>query len=77
MTDREMLNEFSSLPQEAQRQVMSFIAFLRHNSTLNDSNVQLVDSTYPSPKFYGCIDDETFIRHPQGARSEREPIKLQ
>ena len=74
MTSQEMLNEFSSLPQEAQRQVMSFIAFLRHNYKLTESSVQIVDSTYPAPKFYGCIDDETFIRHPQGEQSEREPI---
>ncbi len=72
MTNQEMLNEFSSLPQEAQRQVMSFIAFLRHNYALT-SSPQIPDS-YPSPKFYGCIDDETFIRHPQGQQSEREPI---
>jgi hypothetical protein len=66
MTNQEMLNEFSSLPQEAQRQVMSFIAFLRYNYTLTDPSLQIPDSTYPSPKFYGCIDDETLIRHPQG-----------
>jgi hypothetical protein len=74
MTNQEMLNEFSSLPQEAQRQVMSFIAFLRHNYSLTESSAQIPNSTYPSPKFYGCIDDETFIRHPQGQQSEREPI---
>jgi hypothetical protein len=67
-----MLNEFSSLPQEAQRQVMSFIAFLQHNYSLTESSIQIPNFTYPSPKFYGCIDDETFIRHPQGQQSERE-----
>jgi hypothetical protein len=35
MTNQEMLNEFLSLPQEAQRQVISFIAFLRHNYRSN------------------------------------------
>ena len=74
MTNQEMLNEFSSLPQEAQRQVMSFIAFLRHNYTSTEPSVQIADSTYPSPKFYGCIDNETFVRHRQGEQSEREPI---
>jgi hypothetical protein len=24
--------------------------------------------------FYGCIQDETFIRHPQPEQSEREPF---
>ncbi|MBD2302702.1 hypothetical protein [Nostoc sp. FACHB-190] len=29
---------------------------------------------YPRPQFYGCIQDETFFRHPQGQQPEREPI---
>lgn len=29
---------------------------------------------YPLARYYGCIDDETFIRHPQPEQSEREPI---
>ncbi|RAM48602.1 MAG: hypothetical protein C6Y22_27010 [Hapalosiphonaceae cyanobacterium JJU2] len=29
---------------------------------------------YPQPQFYGCIQDETFLRHPQGQQPEREPI---
>lgn len=72
MTRQEMLNEFSSLPHEAQRQVMTFIAFLRHN----DASIKQVPQNlaYPSPKFYGCIDDETLIRHPQEQQSEREPL---
>ena|GEM_PF-2564264 len=28
-----------------------------------------------NPKFYGCIDDDTFVRHSQGTQSEREPIE--
>ena len=71
-----MLNEFSSLPQEAQRQVMSFLAFLRHNYILTEPNLQIPAPTHPSPKFYGCIDDETFIRHPQSEQPEREPILI-
>jgi hypothetical protein len=30
---------------------------------------------YPLPQFYGCIQDETFFRHPQEQQSEREPIR--
>jgi hypothetical protein len=30
---------------------------------------------YPLAKFYGCIEDETFFRHPQGQQQEREPIQ--
>jgi|GEM_PF-449528 hypothetical protein len=29
---------------------------------------------YPLTQFYGCIQDETFIRHPQGKQQEREAI---
>jgi hypothetical protein len=29
---------------------------------------------YPQEQFYGCIQDETFFRHPQGQQEEREPI---
>jgi hypothetical protein len=29
-----------------------------------------VASTKVNPKFYGCIDDDTFVRHPQGTQSE-------
>jgi hypothetical protein len=29
---------------------------------------------HPLAQYYGCIDDETFIRHPQLEQSEREPI---
>lgn len=30
---------------------------------------------YPQPQFYGCIEDETFFRHPQGQQPERQPIE--
>ncbi|MCL6753214.1 hypothetical protein KBT16_20490 [Nostoc sp. CCCryo 231-06] len=29
---------------------------------------------YPLTQFYGCIQDETFFRHPQGQQQEREHI---
>ncbi|MEH2142485.1 hypothetical protein [Nostoc sp.] len=29
---------------------------------------------YPLPQLYGCIQDETFFRYPQGQQPEREPI---
>ena len=31
-------------------------------------------SEYPLTQFYGCIQDETFFRHPQGQPLEREAI---
>ncbi|MBR8834345.1 MAG: hypothetical protein DSM106950_10000 [Stigonema ocellatum SAG 48.90 = DSM 106950] len=29
---------------------------------------------YPLTQFYGCIQDETFFRHPQGQQLEREAV---
>lgn len=29
---------------------------------------------HPLSKYYGCIDDETFVRHPQPEQPERETI---
>ena len=29
---------------------------------------------YPLPQFYGCIQDETFFRYPQGQQPKREAI---
>lgn len=29
---------------------------------------------YPRTQFYGCIQDETFFRHPQEQQQECEPI---
>ena len=29
----------------------------------------------PLSQFYGCIQDETFIRHPQHEQPEREPLE--
>ncbi|MBF2014645.1 MAG: hypothetical protein IGS23_05415 [Rivularia sp. T60_A2020_040] len=29
---------------------------------------------YPLAQFYGCIQDETFFRHPQAEQPEREAI---
>ncbi|WP_373528920.1 hypothetical protein [Nostoc sp.] len=38
------------------------------------SETQTETLEYPLTQFYGCIQDETFFRHPQGQQPEREPI---
>ena len=44
-------------------------------STPNTLPITSTESdTHPLAKYYGCIDDETFVRHPQPEQSEREPI---
>ncbi|WP_196526378.1 hypothetical protein [Nostoc commune] len=39
-----------------------------------EPETQIETPEYPLTKFYGCIQDETFFRHPQGQQQEREPI---
>jgi hypothetical protein len=29
----------------------------------------------PLSQFYGCIEDDSFIRHPQNEQPEREPLE--
>jgi hypothetical protein len=29
----------------------------------------------PLSEFYGCIEDDSFIRHPQNEQPEREPLE--
>ena len=36
---------------------------------------KFVASNKVNPKFYGCIDDDTFFRHSQGIQPERETIE--
>lgn len=31
--------------------------------------------TTPLSQFYGCIQDDSFIRHPQNEQPEREPLE--
>ncbi|MDZ8226494.1 hypothetical protein [Nostoc sp. ChiVER01] len=54
------------------------IQLLAQSLTTYKNNTQPVQtskiSEYPLPQFYGCIQDETFFRHPQGQQPEREPI---
>jgi len=54
------------------------IQLLAQSLTTQNNNTQLVQTgkipEYPQPQFYGCIQDETFFRHPQGQQPEREPI---
>jgi hypothetical protein len=51
MTQQQLLNEFLSLPAEAQRQVIDFIAFLRHRYAVAEPatespNFDLINDTF-------------------------------
>jgi hypothetical protein len=56
-----------------------------HLPEMRNSDVELVivyQSSAPESskavdfsQFYGCIQDETFVRHPQPEQTEREPLE--
>jgi hypothetical protein len=43
-------------------------------SLIGQNNNQSETPEYPLPQFYGCIEDETFFRHPQEQPQQREAI---
>ncbi|MDZ8081799.1 MAG: hypothetical protein RMY36_014515 [Nostoc sp. SerVER01] len=57
MTQQELLNEFLSLPPEAQRQVIDFIAFLRQRYAVVKLDSQSPDIDLINDNFIGMWSD--------------------
>ncbi|WP_414517378.1 hypothetical protein [Nostoc sp. PCC 9305] len=57
MTQQELLNEFLSLPPEAQRQLMDFIAFLRQKYVVVELASQSPDFDLINDSFIGMWSD--------------------
>jgi hypothetical protein len=57
MTQEDLLNEFFALPPESQRQVLSFIAFLRHNYALIEPTLSTQDVDLVNHPFIGMWRD--------------------
>ncbi|UKO96072.1 hypothetical protein [Nostoc sp. UHCC 0870] len=57
MTQQELLNEFLSLPLEAQHQVIDFIAVLRQRYTVVECATQPVDDDLANDNFIGMWRD--------------------
>jgi hypothetical protein len=57
MTQQELLNEFLSLPVEAQRQVIDFIAFLRQRYSAVESASHSADFDLINDSFIGMWSD--------------------
>ncbi|MFK0729589.1 MAG: hypothetical protein ACFKPT_28070 [Gloeotrichia echinulata GP01] len=53
MTQQELLNQFLSLPEEAQRQVIDFIAFLRQKYAVVEPPSSSVDFDLRNDSFIG------------------------
>jgi hypothetical protein len=63
--EQAILEKVRSLPLEKQQKVLDFAESLTQESHPAPETSSIRD-------FYGCIQDETFIRHPQGTQSDRE-----
>jgi len=81
MTIPELQQQLLQLPPKDKLYIIQLLA--QNLTTHNIESLQLGSQTatlptriteYPLPQFYGCIQDETFFRHPQGNQSEHEPI---
>lgn len=57
MIQEKVLEEFSALPLEAQRQVLDFIAFLRSRATKKDENGQRRQTPLRDEPFIGMWQD--------------------
>lgn len=71
--EQAILEKVRSLSPDKQQEILDFAEFLFQKSrTASDqSSIQPERSL---AEFYGCIQDETFIRHPQGNQPDREPL---
>lgn len=61
MTQQELLNEFLSLPEEAQRQVIDFIAFLRQRYAVVEPASSSVDFDLRNDSFIGMWRDREIL----------------
>ena len=80
MTLQELKQQVLNLPTEDRWVLLKLLIELLQPSNLPILTVTPLTTEskglddHPLSKYYGCIDDETFVRHPQPEQSEREPI---
>jgi hypothetical protein len=80
MTLQELKQQVLDLPTPDRWALLKLLIELLQPSSLATSTLTTSPTTptgsdaHPLAQYYGCIDDETFIRHPQPEQSEREPI---
>lgn len=63
--EQAILTTVRSLPLAKQQEVLDFADFLASKQN---------SAALPEGTFYGCIEDPTFIRQPQGMQPERESL---
>ncbi len=69
-----ILEQIQQLPASAQQEALRYIkALVAKHIPIDPAEIpDTMEKQHPLAKFYGCIDDETFIRQPQGELSDRE-----
>ncbi len=69
-----ILEQIQQLPASAQQEALCYIKALvaQHIPIESAEILDNVEKQHPLAKFYGCINDETLIRQPQGELSDRE-----
>jgi Protein of unknown function (DUF2281) len=69
-----ILEQIQRLPPSAQQEALCYIEALvaKYISINPVKSADSIETPHPLSKFYGCIDDETFIRQPQGKLNDRE-----
>ena len=77
MTQEELLNEFLSLPAEAQRQLLNFIAFLRQKYRITEPASQARDVDWINDPFIGIWRERQDLANSTAwVRSVRENERL-
>ncbi len=80
MTLKELKKQVLELPTDDRWALLKLLIESLQPSSLATSTVTMLPTTstgldaHPLAQYYGCIDDETFVRHPQPKQLEREPI---
>lgn len=70
--EQAILEKVRSLSPDKQQEILDFAEFLLQKSQATSPQELSIQPEPSLAEFYGCIQDETFIRHPQGTQPDRE-----
>ncbi|WNZ21941.1 DUF2281 domain-containing protein [Leptolyngbya sp. NK1-12] len=70
--EQAILEKVRSLSPDKQQEILDFAEFLLQKSRTASPQKLSIQPKQSLAEFYGCIQDETFIRQPQGTQPDRE-----
>jgi hypothetical protein len=72
--EQTILEQIQRLPVSAQQEALRYIEALtaKYIPVKKSEMADTAGTHHPLAQFYGCIDDETFLRQPQGQLNDRE-----